>query len=300
MNYLLFALPGNEALATSLAGLLQADMGEVIVRQFPDSETYVRLKTDVKDRNLLLVCSLHQPDCKLLPLYFLAKTAKELGAATICLIAPYLAYMRQDIRFQPGEGITNRYFASLLSSFADSMITIDPHLHRVHSMSELYAIPVYVLHAAPALASWISKHVKKPLLIGPDEESSQWVSVVAALAEAPYVVLSKTRLGDKQVQVKVPDLAAYQEHTPVLLDDIISTARTMIETIGHLKGKLTQPAVCVGVHGIFAGDAYEALERAGAARIVTCNTIPHPSNHINLEVLIAEAVAGNLPLNNNH
>ncbi|NDK55621.1 ribose-phosphate pyrophosphokinase [Pontibacter fetidus] len=290
MNYLLFALPGNEKLTASLASLLPAEQGEVTLRQFPDGETYVQLNTDVQGRHLLLICTLYQPDAKLLPLYFLARTAKELGAASITLVAPYLAYMRQDKRFRAGEGITNRYFASLLSSFADNMLTMDPHLHRVHNMNDLFTIPVTVLHAAPTIANYIKQTIVKPLLIGPDEESRQWVSEVATMANAPFIVLKKTRTGDRQVQIEVPDIAAYQDCTPVLVDDIISTARTMIETIGHLKGKMPQQSVCIGVHGIFAGDAYEALLQAGAGAIVTCNTIPHPTNQISLDKLLADAI----------
>jgi ribose-phosphate pyrophosphokinase len=290
MNHLLFALPGNEKLAASLANLLHAEQGDVTIRQFPDGETYVKLNTGVHGRDLLLICTLNQPDIKLLPLYFVAKTAKELGAASITLVAPYLAYMRQDKRFQEGEGITNRYFASFLSSFADSLITIDPHLHRVHHTSELFSIPVTVLHAAPSITSHIKQTIKKPLFIGPDEESRQWVSEVANMANAPFIVLKKTRTGDRQVQIEVPDITMYEDHTPVLVDDIISTAHTMIETISHLKDKMPKQPVCIGVHGIFAGDAYEALLQAGAATILTCNTIPHPTNHINLDNLIAEAI----------
>lgn len=82
-----------------------------------------------------MICTLNQPDTKLLPLYFLSQTAKELGGKSTAIVAPYLAYMRQDKRFQAGEGITSTYFAKLISSFADFLITIDPHLHRRSTLS---------------------------------------------------------------------------------------------------------------------------------------------------------------------
>jgi ribose-phosphate pyrophosphokinase len=292
MRTLVFALPGNESFAQSLAGLLQAEIGEAVIRRFPDGESYVRILSGVQDTKVVLVCTLHQPDQKLLPLYFMAKTAKELGAAEVCLVAPYLAYMRQDKQFHPGEGVTSRYFADLLSGTLDSLYTIDPHLHRFHHMNELYAIPAQALHAAPTVASWVKAHISKPILIGPDEESLQWVSEVAGLADAPYLVLNKTRLGDREVQVTQPEMAEYQDHTPVLVDDIISTARTMIETVQHLKQLTPQAPICIGVHAVFAEGAYEALLQAGAAQVITCNTIPHASNGIQVEELMAEAMRG--------
>jgi ribose-phosphate pyrophosphokinase len=73
------------------------------------------------------------------------------------------------------------------------------------------------------------------------------------------------------------------------VDDIISTARTMIETIGHLKKAGMKPPVCIGIHGIFAGNAFEELKEVGAAKIVTANTISHPTNQIEIVNLLASA-----------
>ncbi|WP_242927202.1 ribose-phosphate pyrophosphokinase [Pontibacter vulgaris] len=290
MKKVFFSLPGNETLTQSLAAILGAELGETEIRHFPDGESYVRVLSDVKAKSVVLVCTLHHPDTKFLPLYLLAQTLREQGTTDICLVAPYLAYMRQDKQFKQGEAVTSRYFARLIESIADSLITIDPHLHRFHTISELYTIPARALHAAPLLASWVQQHVSKPILIGPDEESMQWVKEVAILAGAPYLVLHKTRLGDENVQVSQPQLAAYTNHTPVLVDDIISTAHTMIETIQHLKQLTIQKPVCIGVHAVFAGGAYENLVQAGAAAIVTCNTIPHFSNAISVDKLLAEAI----------
>jgi ribose-phosphate pyrophosphokinase len=74
----------------------------------------------------------------------------------------------------------------------------------------------------------------------------------------------------------------WRDRTPVLLDDIISTAQTMIETIAHIRAAGLAPPVCVGVHAVFAGRAYEDLKAAGAQRIATCNTIEHASNAIDI------------------
>lgn len=287
MEIILFALPGNEELTAKLAQQFQAETGEATIRQFPDGETYVQIKSDVKGKRVVLVCTLHQPDNKLLPLYFLSKTVKDLGADCTCLIAPYLAYMRQDKRFHPGEGITSEYFGSLISQFAETLVTIDPHLHRRSSLSEVYQIPCKVEHAANHISSWIKDNIENPVLVGPDSESEQWVSEVAKNAGAPFIVLEKIRHGDKDVEVSVPDVENYKNYTPVLVDDIISTARTMIETVQHLKRAGMKAPVCIGVHAVFSGNAYQELRDTGTANIVTCNTIPHESNGIDVSDILA-------------
>jgi len=290
MKTVLFPLPGNETLARLLAEKLKAETGELTIRRFPDGESYVLILSDVKGKKVVLVCSLHQPDEKLLPLYFLSNVAKELGAKCTCLVAPYLAYMRQDKIFHPGEGVTSNYFARLVSGFADSLVTVDPHLHRISSLGEIYSIPTKVVHAADAISDWIKKHIENPVLVGPDSESEQWVSEVAKNAGAPFIVLEKTRHGDRDVEVSVPQVEAFQNHTPVLVDDIISTARTMIETVGHLKKAGMKAPVCIGVHAVFSGDAFWDLLHSGVEKVVTCNTIPHGSNAIDLSCLYVDFI----------
>ena len=293
MKMIIFALPGNESLAAKLAQLLHIEIGEAVVRHFPDDETFVRVDTAVKEKDVLLVCTLDHPDKKLLPLYFLSQTLKELGAGRITLIAPYLAYMRQDKRFNPGESITSELFAKLVSGFVDRIVTIDPHLHRRSSLAEIYSVPATVVHAAPLISEWIRNNIPNALLVGPDSESEQWVSIVAKEAHAPFVVLQKIRHGDNDVEVSVPQVDQYKSHTPVLVDDIISTARTMIETLGHLKRAGMKSPVCVGVHGIFAGEAFMELLQAGADRVVTTNSIIHASNRIEIAELLLKVIPNN-------
>jgi len=290
MKKIFFALSGNETLAKSLAQKCKAELGIAEIRQFPDAETYVRINSDVKNKQLFVVCTLNQPDSKILPLYLLCQTAKDLGAKSICIVAPYLAYMRQDKRFQPGEGITSAYFAQLLNFFADSLITIDPHLHRRKSLYEIYIIPAFALHAAPLIAKWIQENIELPLLIGPDSESSQWVAEISTLANIPFIILEKNRVSDEEVVVSVPHVQKYKDHTPVLVDDIISTAHTMIETISHLNKAGLKKPICIGIHAIFAHNAYRDLILAGAARIITCNTIEHETNQISIDEIILQEI----------
>ncbi len=141
MTPLLFiAMPGNDAMAQSLAKMLDGEIGKVELRDFPDGETYLRFAGDLGGRTLALVCTLDHPNSKILPLLFAAATAREIGAAKVGLVAPYLAYMRQDRRFKPGEAVTSRHVAGLLSDAFDWLVTVDPHLHRYSSLAQIYQI----------------------------------------------------------------------------------------------------------------------------------------------------------------
>lgn len=290
MTPLLVPLPGNEAMAERLAENIRGEVASLECRSFPDGESYVRYLVPLEGRKIALICSLDRPNEKYLPLAFAASTARELGAAQIGLVAPYLAYMRQDKRFLPGEALTSGIFARSISSAFDWLVTVDPHLHRRQSLSEIYEVPARVAQAAPFIASWIEENVARPYLIGPDEESEQWVGAVAQACGAPHVVLSKVRKGDRDVAIAIPPELDLENHIPVLIDDLISTGRTMIEAMEQLRSAGAKEPVCVAVHGVFASGAFENLLRAGANRIATANTIAHESNAIDVSKPISGAI----------
>ena len=294
---MVFSLPGHEALGARLANALDAPEGVLELRQFPDGETYVRGETPCEGLDVVLAANLFQPNAQFLPLVYSVRALRVLGARRVFLVSPYLPYMRQDARFQPGEVVTSRIFARLLSDTVDAVVTVDPHLHRYTSLSEIYSVPTHIGHAAAAVADWIRVNVERALIVGPDSESEQWVSEVAGMADVPFIVLSKTRHGDRDVSIEVPPLAEWRGYTPVLVDDIISTARTMIETIGHLTAAGYAAPVCIGVHAVFASDAYQALKNAGAANIITANSIPHSSNASDLTALLVDGLRQLFTLN---
>lgn len=287
---LIIPLPGNEVFARQLAEAGGWEMGEIETRRFPDGESYVRILSDVADKMVCLVCTLARPDDGFLRLVFAADAARALGAREVTLIAPYLSYMRQDRRFQAGEAISSKTFARLVSSTFDRLVTVDPHLHRYPALSALYTIAAQTLHAAPLLADWIAAEVGEPLIIGPDEESEQWVSEIARRIGAPYAVLRKVRHGDRNVDVEVPDLSQWRARYPVLVDDIASSGHTLIEAARKLPLQGFPRPVCAVVHGVFAEDSHEQLKGL-TDRIVSSDSIPHDSNAIGLAPLIAAAIA---------
>ncbi|MDR3476772.1 MAG: ribose-phosphate diphosphokinase [Gammaproteobacteria bacterium] len=288
-NMIIFSMPENMQLTKSLADKLKIEIGIAEFHSFPDGETYVRIESDVKDKAILLICSLDHPNNKICPLLFMARTLKALGAKKIYLVSPYLPYMRQDKQFKPGEAVTSALFAQLLSGFIDHLITIDPHLHRIKHLSEIYSIPTTTLHATKLVATWIKNNVDSPFIIGPDEESEQWVSLVAKEVNASYAIIKKTRYGDRDVKITVPEINDTSK-TPVLVDDIISTGTSMIMAIEQLLLRNFKNPICIVVHALFDQKVEENLMRAGAKQIVSCNTIVNPSNQIDVSDLIIEGI----------
>jgi len=285
---------GDSRAAPVLARQLNVPLSRLECRAFTDGETYLRLRDDVAGCAVAVVAELRDPDPRPAQLIFTADLLHDMGASHVCLVAPYLPYMRQDVRFQPGEALTSHSFARVLSAAFDSLITVDPHLHRIHSLDAIYTLGSTVLESAPAIAAWVQRSVERPFIVGPDAESEQWISRVAALAGCPYRVMAKRRHGDLDVDIDLPDLQGLADRTPVLVDDIISTAGTLSTAARLLRSAGFPSPLCVGVHAVFVNGALARLQAAGL-KVVTCNTLPHRTNAIDLDGALAVALGRATP-----
>jgi ribose-phosphate pyrophosphokinase len=286
---LLLAFDDEAALAGALSAALGWPLALIERHTFPDGETRLRLPPALPG-DVVLLRGLQQPNAKLAELMLAAAGARELGAARLTLVSPYLAYMRQDIAFTPGEVVSQRHLGRLLATGFDAVVTVDPHLHRVATMDEV--VPGrrgVALTAAPLLGEFIAGRVPGALLLGPDEEAGQWVRVAAAAGGLDHAICSKQRNGDRDVDVALPSVSV-AGRAVVLLDDLASTGRTLIEAA---RGAFAQGAATVDVavtHGLFIGDAIEQIRAAGVRHIWSTDSVPHASNAVSVVPLLAAAL----------
>ena len=295
---LLFSLDGHPLLAP-LCHELAGTGGVLETRLFPDGETYLKIVTSVAGRHCIVVANLANPNDRFLPLTFLLETLRELGASSVGLVAPYLCYMRQDCRFHDGEAVTSRLFARMLSNHIDWLVTVDPHLHRYHSLADIYSVPSVRVEGTTALTDWLTNQPSL-LLIGPDSESKQWVSRVATASGHPYVIGEKQRHGDRDVVVTLPDLSGYRDRTAVIIDDVISSGQTLLKCLRAAQQQGITRVNCAAIHGIFADNVDAVLMQSGLTELVTCNTIPHATNRIDVTPLLVPAIQSCLKAGRNY
>ena len=285
---ILVAFPEMMPLAERLAPALGAEPRVLDWHRFPDGESLVSLPGDLEGADVALLATLRDPDRLALPLRFTAATAREMHARRVGLIAPYLGYMRQDRRFEARQAVSAPLFAQFLGESFDWLVTVDPHLHRIARLQDVFPMPAMRAVSAPLLATWISTNLPDAVLLGPDSESQQWVAEVARLAGRPYEVLCKVRSGDRSVDVSVPESAALREGTPVILDDIASSGSTMARAVDRLLAAGTAAPVCLVIHAVFADGAQDTIMSAGAAGIISTDTIPHSTNVIGIADILSE------------
>jgi ribose-phosphate pyrophosphokinase len=283
---LILGFPDNRGPARRLASGLGLNYADVEIRSFPDGESLVRLPEPLPPY-VILYCSLDQPNRRLIELELAAATALELGAERLTLVAPYLCYMRQDVAFHSGEAVSQRIIGALLSRHFDTLVTVDPHLHRTHELR--VAVPVrraIALSAAPLMADWLAARGGHPLLIGPDEESEQWVNAIAGPSGLAHGVARKRRLGDREVQIDLPPLAVAGRQV-VLVDDVVSTGHTLLEAGRRLFEAGAASVSVLATHALFVEDAMAKLEAAGITEVCTTDSIAHSTNGLHLDGLLA-------------
>ena len=262
----------------------------VVVRhRFPDGEVRLRLPASLPPR-VVVWRGLHQPNEKLVELLLLAQTARTLGAQHLTLVAPYLAYMRQDIAFNPGEAISQRVVGAFLATLFDAVITVDPHLHRVATLQEAVPVPdAVVLSGAPLLADHIAAQRANVLLIGPDEEALQWVAVAAQRHGWAHAVCRKTRHGDRHVDIELPALPV-AGRAVVLIDDVASSGHTLARAAQLLRAAGAASVDVAVTHALFATGAEQLVRDAGVGAIWSTDCIAHPSNAVSIVPAVAAAL----------
>lgn len=275
--------------AQQLAHRLSMPFKQVDSHQFPDGETKITLPSNLP-KQLIICQTLNQPDHKLIELILVAQTAREQGVEHITLVAPYLCYMRQDIAFHTGEAVSQKIVGKLLSDYFDAVLTIDPHLHRIKHLSE--AIPTaqaVSLFATPAMTDFIKKNVDNPVIIGPDEESMQWVEAIAKADQWHYSIANKQRFGDKDVAVTLDDINLTHRNV-IIVDDIASTGRTLEQTVKQLLPQKPSSISIMVTHAFFVDDAIERLHALGVTNIWSSDSVLHATNAFSVIEILARAI----------
>lgn len=280
-------------LADKVAKELGSEPGRLEIQKFPDGEKYVRILSDVKGEDAVVVQSLYRnPDEYILELMLLTDTLRDLGARSITGVAPYLAYARQDARFKPGEAISSSSLARFFEAAGmTSFLTVDTHLHRLEDVSKVFKIPARNLSAMPLLGKYALENLrlKNPVVIGPDEEAEPWAASVAKELDAEHTVFHKKRVTSSKVEIDTGHIEL-KGRDAVFADDIISTGGTIAEAAKACKKKGARRIFALCTHPVLTEGALRRIKAAGVSKVIGTDTIPSPISKVSVAPVIAKAV----------
>ena len=284
--------PASVVLGEAIAKELGFEATLLNHRLFPDGETYIRFPEAIQGKTVVLVqTTAPNPDRKLMQLLFMARTAKDLGAARIIAVIPYLAYARQDKRFLEGEALSFDIILGMLESAGvNDMVLIDIHNEKaVDALMNKHEMRIHTLTAIYYLAEYMKENsYQGAYSLSPDMGRSELVEKVSQLMGGGFAFFMKVRdryTGKTTMKAKNLDLDGKDV---VIFDDIISSGGTMARAIQGLKDQGAGKVAAVCTHALPVPGANEKLKNAGADKIVATDTVESIYETVSVARLVAD------------
>ncbi|MCE4621655.1 MAG: ribose-phosphate diphosphokinase [Desulfurococcales archaeon] len=289
--------PASLEFAESLATELDVNLYVLTRKIFPDGESYIRLPSEVLDENVVvLVYSMVPPqDKSIFEILLSVDALKSKSIDKVVLVAPYMAYSRQDREFLENEGVSIRTLLRTLRLIGvDSLYTIE--IHKRESLryfgEKAYSISPY---------RFMAKRLRLPneiLVLAPDLGAVERAKEFAQAINASYDYLVKKRdpiTGDITLE---PKRVSVEGEEVVIVDDIISTGGTIAKAARMLLDQGAKSIRVVAAHALMVGNALEKIENAGVSRVYAANTLPKIESglieYIDVAPIVANALRSTL------
>ena len=277
--------PGESTpLHSELARALGASIGIVESRSFPDGELYLRIMDDLKGQDVLVVQNT-RTEKDILSLLMLLEAARALEPARMDLLVPYFGYARQHMRYNIGEPISSKVVVDAISPYVDSMFCVDIHDEETLEYSSK---PFRNIHITESILNHY-KDSDISYVISPDDGGFERVKVIANLLGAVPLHLDKKRESDSIVKVVMNEIADIYGKNILLLDDVISTGGTILQSLDLLKRRKVSSIYVCAIHGIFANKSDETIAFSCSGLSVS-NTLNTKYSNIDISDEVAKKI----------
>ena len=213
----------HPALARDICSYLGLGLGDCEVFKFSNDESFVRIKENIREKDVFLVQSVGRPvNDNLVELLIMIDAARRASAGRITTVIPYYPYGRTDKKDQPRVAITARLVADFISvAGADRVLTTNLHAGQIQGF---FNIPLDELTAIPLLAQQFSHLKEKDLVVAAtDVGAAKRARYMADHLDAPIAIIDKQRLGNEDRVRAVNVIGNVEGKTALIVDDEINT-----------------------------------------------------------------------------
>lgn len=279
---LLLSTPQYDTFAKEIARLIGGEVGEIERRQFPDGEWYQRLLSDVHERSVVLIGGTTD-DTHTLLLYDLACAAVKYGARRLDVCVPYFGYSTMERAVHPGEVVTAKTRARLLSAVPYAARGNHFHLLDLHSegIPHYFEGPITTQHLSTT-SLWLDRlsqiNQGDFVLASTDAGRAKYVERLASLLGVDVALIIKRRINGKNTEI-VGINAYVDDRVVVIYDDMVRTGGSLIKAAKAYKaaGALQIYAVCS--HGVFPKAAWQTIKDSQLFTKVI-STDSHPQTNL--------------------
>lgn len=262
-----------------LEGRADRAPGAVERIDFPDGERLLRLADDVDGRDVVIVGGTID-DHATLDLYDLASAAVTYGARRLTLVVPYFGYSTMERAVHPGEVVTAKTRARLLSSLPPASYGNRVFLVDLHSEG----IPHYFENDITAFHFYAKDIIKRAarefageddfVMACTDAGRAKWVESLANELGVSVAFVFKRRVSGSKTELLATS-ARVEGRTVVIYDDMIRTGGSLIQAGRAYRDAGAKRMIAITTHGLFPGDALERIRASGLFEYVV-STDTHP------------------------
>lgn len=264
----------NPALAESVTRRLGIPLGKALVSRFSDGETLVEIIDNVRGRDVFIMQSTCAPSAdNLMELLVMIDAVRRSSAHRITAVIPYYGYARQDRRPRTARvAITAKLVASMITTAgANRVLTMDLHADQIQGF---FDIPTDNIYASPVLLGDIWKHEYRDLLVvSPDVGGVVRARAMAKQLEAELAIIDKRRPRPNEAKI-MHIIGDVDDHTCVLMDDMVDTGNTLCEAAAALKDEGAKRVLAYCTHPVLSGRAVEVISKSVLDELVVTDTIP--------------------------
>lgn len=291
-----FAGSSHPALAADIMQTLEAPLGRAIVDRWKNGETRVKLEENVRGSDVFIIQSICQPvDHHLVELLLMIDAARRASAARITAVIPYFAYAKQEKKTSGREPISAKLVSNLIvTSGADRVLTVDLHAPAIEGF---FDIPVDHLRAIPLLAHHVRRDSQEGVVaVSPDAGGVARAEEFRVRVGGSLAIISKRHPGPDESE-PVEMVGEVEGKKAIIIDDMISTAGTLVQAAELLQERGAAEICAAAVHGIFADGSLERIAQSPISKLLVTDTIPLPAAQpsqklevITVAPLLAEAI----------
>ena len=262
----------NPALAKAICRYLEIPLGRAVVGRFPEGEIHVQIQDNIRGKDVFVIQSTSSPpNDHLMELLILIDAARRASASRVTAVLPFYGYARQDRKDKPRVPITAKLVANLLvSAGANRILALDLHAGQIQGF---FDIPVDHLYSINVLSKYfLKKKLKNLVVVSPDVGGIKLARAYAKLLNAPLAIVDKRRESDSQIRV-MNIIGEVRGRNVVLVDDLVSTASSLVEAVHGLKKEGSLDVYAAIVHPVLAGPAIERIRKSELKELVVSDSI---------------------------
>ena len=270
---LVFGGTASIKLTAAICEYLDIQPGNGEVLRFPDGNLFVRIRENVRGRNVYLVQATAFPvNDNFMELLFWIDAFKRASAVSVTAVVPYFSYAKGDKKDEPRVSIRARVCADAIQAAGvDRVVTMDLHAPQIQGF---FNVPVDDLRALPVLCAAAKElALVDPVVVSPDTGFAKKARQFADRLGAPLAIADKQRVDHAGGMVILEIIGHVDGRAALIVDDFAVGGSTLVEVAEKLvECGATEVSAAIS-HGVFTQECMDRVDASPIRTLLVTDTV---------------------------